>query len=105
MRALRLVLAAGIAVALTTPAAYAAHSAGSTLLSRAVLPAGAYQPGPDGMPANLTRVVVQGSTSVPHQWLRLTVDPAGPGVFRVRERHLRLRCQYAVPPCPGPLAP
>ena len=36
---------------------------------------------PAGMPANLTRVVVQGSTSVPHEWLRLHIDPKSDGVF------------------------
>jgi hypothetical protein len=36
---------------------------------------------PAGQPANLTRIVVQGSTSVPHEWLRLHVDPSRPGVF------------------------
>jgi hypothetical protein len=36
---------------------------------------------PAGMPANLTRVVVQGSTSVPHEWLRLHVDRKSERVF------------------------
>ena len=43
----------------------------------------------DGSPAhgvttqapNLARIVVQGSTSVPHQWLRLHVDPRKAAVF------------------------
>jgi len=30
---------------------------------------------------NVTRVVVQGSTSVPHEWLRLHIDPNAKGVF------------------------
>ena len=54
---------------------------------------------PAGMPSNLTRVVVQGSTTVPHEWLRLHVDRKGPEVFS---------CEI-VPfggdahPCPAPL--
>ena len=36
---------------------------------------------PAGMPPNLTRVIVQGSTSVPHEWLRLHVDCKSPQVF------------------------
>jgi hypothetical protein len=36
-----------------------------------------------GAPAvpNLTRITVQGSTSAPAEWLRLTIDPQAPGVF------------------------
>ena len=36
-----------------------------------------------GAPAvpNLTRITVQGSTSAPAEWLRLTIDPHSPGVF------------------------
>jgi hypothetical protein len=30
---------------------------------------------------NLTRVVVQGSTNSPGEWLRLTIDPRSPKVF------------------------
>lgn len=30
---------------------------------------------------NLTRITVQGSTSAPAEWLRLTIDPHAPGVF------------------------
>jgi len=30
---------------------------------------------------NLTRITVQGSTSAPSEWLRLTVDPRSPQVF------------------------
>jgi hypothetical protein len=53
---------------------------------------------PEGMPANLTRVVVQGSTSTPHEWLRLRVQPRSRGV---------LSCESVVfgsgttTPCPG----
>jgi hypothetical protein len=36
---------------------------------------------PTGMPPNLTRVVVQGSTSTPHEWLRLRVRPRTARVF------------------------
>jgi hypothetical protein len=57
---------------------------------------------PAGMPANVTRLVVQGSTSVPHEWLRLRIDPKIDRVFS---------CENVVfgggptTPCPGPLAP
>jgi hypothetical protein len=36
-----------------------------------------------GAPAvpNLTRITVQGSTTAPAEWLRLTIDPDKPGVF------------------------
>jgi len=57
---------------------------------------------PAGMPANLTRVVVQGSTSVPHEWLRLAVDPATPGVFSCENVVFGTG---ATAPCPAPLAP
>ncbi len=57
---------------------------------------------PAGMPANLTRVVVQGSTSVPHEWLRLTVDPAKPGVFSCENVVFG---SGATTPCPAPPAP
>jgi hypothetical protein len=30
---------------------------------------------------NLTRITVQGSTSAPSEWLRLTIDPHAAGVF------------------------
>ena len=30
---------------------------------------------------NLTRITVQGSTNVPHEWLRLTIDPRASEVF------------------------
>jgi hypothetical protein len=57
---------------------------------------------PAGQPENLTRIVVQGSTSVPHEWLRLHVDPSSAGVFS---------CENVVfvtgtaTPCPAPLSP
>ena len=57
---------------------------------------------PAGMPANLTRVVVQGSTSEPHEWLRLTVDPVAAGVFSCERVTFGTG---AVAPCPAPLAP
>ncbi|MGH2840560.1 MAG: metallophosphoesterase [Solirubrobacteraceae bacterium] len=57
-----------------------------------------------GQPDNLTRIVVQGSTSEPHEWLRLRVDPSAPGVFSCE------RVVFAgggVSPCPPrtPLVP
>ncbi|MDX6705952.1 MAG: hypothetical protein QOI48_1798 [Solirubrobacteraceae bacterium] len=57
---------------------------------------------PAGMPANLTRVVVQGSTSVPHEWLKLSVDPGSPRVFSCQNV---VFVSGAVSPCPGSLAP
>ena len=57
---------------------------------------------PPGQPANLTRLVVQGATSVPHEWLRLTVDPTSPAVFSC-ERVVFL--SGAETACPAPLAP
>ena len=30
---------------------------------------------------NLTRITVQGSTGVPSEWVRLTIDPRAPEVF------------------------
>jgi len=57
---------------------------------------------PAGMPANLTRVVVQGSTNIPHEWLRLTIDPGSPGVFSCADVTF---VTGAVAPCPAPLAP
>jgi hypothetical protein len=41
---------------------------------------------PAGMRDNLTRVVVQGSTNLPHEWTKLTVDPSRPGVFSCQAR-------------------
>jgi len=35
---------------------------------------------PNAVP-NLTRITVQGSTNVPHEWLRLTIDPRSHDVF------------------------
>lgn len=57
---------------------------------------------PAGMPANLTRVVVQGSTNVPHEWTKLTVDPSRPGVFSCQTVEFVTK---KVTPCPAPLAP
>jgi hypothetical protein len=57
---------------------------------------------PPGQPPNLTRVVVQGSTNVPHEWLRLTVDPSSPKVFSCESV---VFVSGAVSPCPAPLAP
>jgi hypothetical protein len=56
---------------------------------------------PPGQPANLTRIVVQGSTSVPHEWLRLKVDPSSPKVFSCENV---VFVSGAVSPCPAPLA-
>jgi hypothetical protein len=36
--------------------------------------------GPAAVP-NLTRITVQGSTSSPAEWLRLTIDPSSKAVF------------------------
>jgi hypothetical protein len=55
---------------------------------------------PPGMPANLTRVVVQGSTSVPHEWLRLRLDPKAKRVFTCENVVFR---SGAATPCPGSL--
>jgi hypothetical protein len=30
---------------------------------------------------NLTRITVQGSTNLPHEWLRISIDPRSFGVF------------------------
>jgi len=57
---------------------------------------------PAGQPANLTRVVVQGSTSLPHEWLRLKVDPSSPKVFSCESVEF---VSGAVSPCAAPLAP
>ncbi len=57
---------------------------------------------PPGQPANLTRVVVQGSTSVPHEWLRLKVDPRSDRVFTCENV---IFGTGVVTPCPAPLAP
>ena len=52
---------------------------------------------PAGMPDNLTRVVVEGSTNVPHEWTKLTVDPSAPGVFSCQEVEFVTK---ATTPCP-----
>ena len=57
---------------------------------------------PVGMPDNLTRMVVQGSTNVPHEWTKLTVDPSDAGVFSCQEIEFVTK---ATTPCPAPLAP
>jgi hypothetical protein len=57
---------------------------------------------PAGMPDNLTRVVVQGSTNVPHEWTKLRVDPSRPGVFSCQEVQFVTK---TVTPCPAPLTP
>jgi hypothetical protein len=57
---------------------------------------------PVGMPGNVTRVVVQGSTNLPHEWLRLRVDPKAERVFSCENVIFRTG---ATVPCPGPLAP
>ena len=56
---------------------------------------------PPGQPANLTRIVVQGSTEMPHEWLRLRVDPSKPKVFSCENVVFG---SGAVTPCPAPLA-
>jgi hypothetical protein len=55
---------------------------------------------PAGMAANLTRIVVQGSTSVPHEWLRLHVDRKDEGVFSCEV----IPFGGTPKPCPGALA-
>jgi hypothetical protein len=57
---------------------------------------------PAGMPSNLVRVVVEGSTNVPHEWLRLRVDPSRPSVFSCENV---VFVTGAVTACPAPLAP
>jgi hypothetical protein len=57
---------------------------------------------PAGQPANLTRIVVQGSTSVPHEWLRLRIDPSRAGVFSCENV---VFVTGAVTACPAPLTP
>jgi hypothetical protein len=54
---------------------------------------------PAGMPANLTRVVVQGSTNTPHEWLRLHVRPHSRGVFSCESV---VFVSGATSPCPTP---
>jgi hypothetical protein len=57
---------------------------------------------PAGQPSNLTRIVVEGSTSVPHEWLRLRIDPSRAGVFSCENIVFVTGTATA---CPGPLAP
>jgi len=57
---------------------------------------------PAGMPANLTRVIVQGATSTPRAWLRLHVDPRTESVFSCENVTFQTG---TVTPCPSPLAP
>ena len=57
---------------------------------------------PAGMPPNLTRVVVQGSTSLPREYLRLRVDPRSADVFSCENVVFE---SGSVTPCPAPLAP
>jgi len=57
---------------------------------------------PPGMPPNVTRVVVQGSTSSPRQYLRLRVDPSSATVFSCENVAF---VTGSISPCPGPLAP
>jgi hypothetical protein len=57
---------------------------------------------PAGQPDNLTRIVVQGSTNVPHEWTKLKVDPSRPGVFSCQTVEFVTK---KVTPCPAPLAP
>jgi hypothetical protein len=54
---------------------------------------------PAGMPDNLTRVVVQGSTNLPHEWTKLRVDPSRPGVFSCQQVEFVTK---KVTPCPAP---
>ena len=57
---------------------------------------------PPGMPANVTRIVVQGAESVPHVWLRLTVDPGSAEVFSCENV---LFVTGETRPCAAPLEP
>jgi hypothetical protein len=57
---------------------------------------------PTDMPANLTRIVVQGSTNTPHEWLRLHINPNVARVFSCENVTFQTG---AVTPCPAPLAP
>jgi hypothetical protein len=58
---------------------------------------------PAGQPGNLTRVVVQGSTNVPHEWLRLHVDPTNASQpFSCENVQF---VSGTVTPCPAPLTP
>jgi hypothetical protein len=57
---------------------------------------------PAGMPANVTRFVVQGSTNNPRLWLRLHVDGSASQPFSCENVEYRTG---AVTACPAPLAP
>jgi hypothetical protein len=57
---------------------------------------------PAGMPANVTRFVVQGSTNTPRLWLRLHVDGTASQPFSCENVEYRTG---KVSPCPAPLAP
>ena len=57
---------------------------------------------PAGMPPNLTRIVVQGSTSTPREYLRLRIDPTS---ARVCSCENVVFGSGSVSPCPGSLAP
>jgi hypothetical protein len=57
---------------------------------------------PAGMPANVTRFVVQGSTNVPRRWLRLHVDGSAAQPLSCENVEYRTG---RVTPCPAPLAP
>jgi hypothetical protein len=57
---------------------------------------------PADMPANLTRVVVEGSTNTPHEWLRLHMSAKTPQVFSCENVTFQTGL---VTPCPAPLAP
>jgi hypothetical protein len=57
---------------------------------------------PAGMPANVTRFVVQGSTNEPRLWLRLHVDGTAAQPLSCENVEYRTG---AVTPCPAPLAP
>jgi hypothetical protein len=54
---------------------------------------------PAGQP---TRIVVQGSTNLPHEWSRIKIDPSRPGVFSCQTIEFVTK---TVTPCPAPLAP
>jgi hypothetical protein len=57
---------------------------------------------PAGQPDNLTRIVVQGSTNVPHEWTKLKLDPSRPGVFSCQTVEFVTK---KTTPCPAPLVP
>lgn len=57
---------------------------------------------PADMPANVKRVVVQGATNEPREWLRVHVDPKTEQVFSCENVLYRTGAAVA---CPAPLAP